>query len=88
MTQHLAESFVDLRCHGLAAESLTKLGLDHVKGRLYVAALVKMAQKFFAVLHVETKPSFQIGAIPEFTVPHSSGDNPGGREWLCLFARS
>ena len=26
--------------------------------------------------------------LPEFSAPDSLDDNPAGREWLCLFARS
>jgi CheY-like chemotaxis protein len=45
MTKHLAESFVDLRRHRLAAKPLTKLRLDHVKRRFDIAALVIVAQE-------------------------------------------
>ncbi len=33
MRQHFAHCFVDLSRAGLAAETVAKLGLDHVKGR-------------------------------------------------------
>ena len=40
MSKHFAEGFVDLRRAGLAAESVAKLGLDHVKGCFNVAQFV------------------------------------------------
>lgn len=40
MTEHLAECFVDLCGHSLAAKSLTKLRLDHVESRFHVGSLV------------------------------------------------
>ena len=40
MTKHLTQGFVNLRRERLAAESLTKLRLDHVKGRFDVGSLV------------------------------------------------
>lgn len=36
MRQDFAECFVDLRRARLASETVTKLGLDHVKGRFDV----------------------------------------------------
>lgn len=55
MAKHLTKGFVDLRRHGLAAESLTELRLDHVECRFHVAALVIMAQKLFPIVVVETQ---------------------------------
>jgi len=40
MSKHFAEGFVDLRRARLAAETVAKLGLDHVKGRFDLAPFV------------------------------------------------
>src|SRR5712692_8599444 len=37
----------DLRCQGLASEPLSKLRLDHVKGRFSIGSLVVVGQGFF-----------------------------------------
>ena len=40
MSQHFAHRFINLRRAGLAAESVAKLGLDHVKGCFDIAPFV------------------------------------------------
>ena len=40
MRQHFAQRFVNLSRAGLAAETVAKLGLDHMKGRFDIAPFV------------------------------------------------
>ena len=47
MTQNLAESFVDHRGIGFAAERVAKLSLQHAERGFYVRTLVVVLQKLF-----------------------------------------
>lgn len=52
MGQHLAESFVDLRRFGFAAEAIPKLRLDHVERRFDVRPLVISRHEVFLIVGV------------------------------------
>ena len=49
MTEHLAQCFVDLPGQTLTPQPLTKLRLDHAKGRFDVGSLMVVLQEFVAV---------------------------------------
>lgn len=50
MTEHLTKSLIDLRGFGLTSQRVTKLRLDHMKGRFDVAALVIALHEPFRVV--------------------------------------
>ena len=53
MTKHLTQCLINLRSERLTPQPLTKLTLDHVKGRLDIGSLVIVLQELRSIHHVE-----------------------------------
>lgn len=58
MSQHLAQSFVDLSGRRLTSQAVAKLRLDHVECRFDVAALVITLHEAILVVRIEMEHSF------------------------------